>query len=191
VPPTPAAVHSLELLARTAAAHITTVRAFAREELVDGDPLTGLPDRRAAIDIVRRKLGHGENFSLALCDVDHFRVYNARHSSLVGDAALRLLAEILVRTLRPGDVIARHDGEQFLLVLDGIPAPDAVKAVERVREMLVITQATRPEPAFTVSFGVVDSAQGNSVEELLQGAGDALDAAKHSGRNRVVAADAH
>jgi diguanylate cyclase (GGDEF)-like protein len=191
VPPTPAAVQSLELLARTTAAHITTVRAFAREDLVEGDPLTGLPDRRAAINVVRRKLAHGENFSLALCDVDHFRVYNARHSSLVGDAALRLLAEILCRTLRPDDIIARHDGEQFLLVLDGIPAPDAVKAVERVRETLVITQATRPEPAFTVSFGVVDSSQGTTVEELMRGAGDALEAAKHSGRNRVVAAGAH
>jgi diguanylate cyclase (GGDEF)-like protein len=190
VPPTQAAVQSLELLARTTAAHITTVRAFERDEQGDGDPLTGLPDRRSAIDMIRRKLGHGENFSLALCDVDHFRVYNARHGSLVGDAALRLLAEILCRTLRPEDLIARHDGEQFVLVLDGVPAPDAVKAVERVREMLVITQATRPEPAFTVSFGVVDSSQGTTVEELLLGAGDALDAAKHSGRNRVVSADA-
>jgi diguanylate cyclase (GGDEF)-like protein len=189
VPPTPAAVHSLELLARTTAAHITTVRAFARDDLGEGDPLTGLPDRRSAIDMIRRKVGHQENFSLALCDIDHFRVYNARHSALVGDAALRLLAEILCRTLRPDDIIARHDGEQFLLVLDGVPAPDAVKAVERVREMLVITQATRPEPAFTVSFGVVDSSQGATVEELLRGAGDALEAAKHSGRNRVVAAD--
>jgi diguanylate cyclase (GGDEF)-like protein len=191
VPPTPAAVHSLELLARTTAAHITTVRAFAREDLIEGDPLTGLPDRRSALTLVKRKIGHGENFSLALCDVDHFRVYNARHGSLVGDAALRLLAEILGRALRPEDVIARHDGEQFLLLLDGIPAPDAVRAVERVRELLVITQATRPEPAFTVSFGVVDSSQGATVEELLRGAGDALDAAKQSGRNRVVAAGAH
>jgi diguanylate cyclase (GGDEF)-like protein len=141
--------------------------------------------------VLRGKLAHSENFSIALCDVDHFRVYNARHSALVGDAALRLLAEILVRALRPGDVIARHDGEQFLLVLEGIPTSDAVKAVERVREMLVITQVTRPEPAFTVSFGVVDSSQGQSVEELLRCAGDALEAAKHSGRNRVVAVDVH
>jgi diguanylate cyclase (GGDEF)-like protein len=189
VPPTAGAVDSLELIARTAAAHIATVRAFAREELVEGDLLTGLPDRRAALDVVRRKLGKGENFSVALCDVDHFRVYNARHTAVVGDAALRLLAEILTRTLRPDDLVSRHDGEQFLLVLGGVPAPDAVKALERVREALVITQATRPEPAFTVSFGVVDSSQGRSIEELLLSAGDALESAKLNGRNRVVAAE--
>jgi diguanylate cyclase (GGDEF)-like protein len=139
---------------------------------------------------MKRKFHQGENFSIALCDVDHFRVYNARHSALVGDAALRLHAEILSRTLRPTDVVARHDGEQFLLLLDGIPAPDAVKAVERVREMLVITQATRPEPAFTVSFGVADSSQGATGEELLRAAGDALAVAKSNGRNRVVSVDA-
>src|SRR3546814_9765211 len=113
-------------------------------------PHTGLPDRRSALDLLRRKIGRSENFSVALCDVDHFRIYNARHTALVGDAALRLLAEILTRTLRPDDVVARHDGEQFLLILGGVPTADAVKALERVREALVITQATRPEPAFTV-----------------------------------------
>jgi diguanylate cyclase (GGDEF)-like protein len=187
VPPTPGAVDSLELIARTTASHIATVRAFEREDHVEGDPLTGLPDRRAALELIRRKLSHGLDFSIALCDVDHFRAYNARHGAVVGDAALRLLGEILGRTLRPDDVVSRHDGEQFLLILDGIPASDAVKAVERVREMLVITQATRPEPAFTVSFGVVDSTAGRTVETLLLNAGDALDAAKQSGRNRVVA----
>src|SRR5690606_19580335 len=101
VPPTAAAIDSLELVARTAAAHIATVRAFAHEDHVDGDPLTGLPDRRSAIELLRRKLAQGQNFSLALCDIDHFRVYNARHTAVVGDAALRLLAEILNRTLRP------------------------------------------------------------------------------------------
>jgi diguanylate cyclase (GGDEF)-like protein len=190
VPPTQGAVDSLELVARTSAAHITTVRAFAREEMIEGDPLTGLPDRRSALGLLKRKLHQGENFSVALCDIDHFRVYNARHTAVVGDAALRLLAEILSRTLRPTDVVARHDGEQFLLLLDGIPAPDAVKAVERVREMLVITQATRPEPAFTVSFGVADTAQGATPEELLRAAGDALSTAKINGRNRVVSVDA-
>src|SRR5690606_15388072 len=164
-------------------AHIATVRAFEHEDRVDGDPLTGLPDRRSAMELLRRKIAQGHNFSVALCDIDHFRLYNARHTSVVGDAALRLLAEILGRTLRPSDVVARHDGEQFLLLLEGVPAPDAVKAVERVREMLVITQATRPEPAFTVSFGVADSSQGDSVEALLCAAGDALDAAKRNGRN--------
>jgi diguanylate cyclase (GGDEF)-like protein len=188
VPPTPGAVDSLELIARTAASHIATVRAFERDDRVDGDPLTGLPDRRTALELVRRKLAHGLGFSLALCDIDHFRAYNARHGAVVGDAALRLLAEILGRTLRPDDVVARHDGEQFLLLLEGVDASGAVKAVERVREMLVITQATRPEPAFTVSFGVTDSTHGRTVETLLLHAGDALDAAKHNGRNRVVAA---
>src|SRR3546814_9840230 len=53
-------------------------------------PHTGLPDRRSALDLLRRKIGRSENFSVALCDVDHFRIYNARHTALVGDAALRL-----------------------------------------------------------------------------------------------------
>ncbi|HEX7096787.1 MAG TPA: sensor domain-containing diguanylate cyclase [Acidimicrobiales bacterium] len=189
VPPTQAATDSLELVARTTAAHVATVRAFAREEHVEGDPLTGLPDRRTALGLLRRKLAHRETFAIALCDIDHFRLYNARHTAVVGDAALRLLAETLCRTLRPTDVVSRLDGEQFLVLLDGVRSTGAVKAVERVREMLVITQATRPEPAFTVSFGVADSTQTDSVEGLLCCAGDALDAAKRAGRNRVIAAD--
>jgi diguanylate cyclase (GGDEF)-like protein len=190
IPPSDTAVTSFELIARTTAAHIAIVRAFAKEELTEPDHLTGLPDRRAGLDTIRRRLGQGSRFAVAICDVDHLRAYNARHSSTVGDAALRLLAEVLVRAVRPQDMVARLDGEQFLIVMADISATDAVKAVERVREMLVITQATRPEPAFTVSFGVADSRNATIAEAIIQQAGDALDLAKRSGRNRVSMADA-
>jgi diguanylate cyclase (GGDEF)-like protein len=189
VPPSATAVTSLEMIARSAAAYLAVVRAFAHEERVDPDPLTGLPDRRGGLDAIRLRLSQGARFSVAICDVDHFRAYNARHSSTVGDAALRLLAEVLLKAVRPHDLVARFDGEQFVIVLADVAATDAVKAVERVREMLVITQATRPEPAFTVSFGVTDSHTATSAESILQQAGDALDLAKRGGRNRVTLAD--
>jgi diguanylate cyclase (GGDEF)-like protein len=190
VMPTAAAVASLELVARTAAAYIAVVRAFAAEADIETDVLTGLPDRRAAFDAIRKQLGRGGRFSVALCDADRFRGYNAQHTDRVGDAALRLLAEVICRALRPQDLIARHHGDQFLLVLADVAATDAAKAAERIREMLVITQATRPEPAFTVSFGVADSSRAKTVEELLREAGDALELAKRNGRNRVVVAGA-
>lgn len=189
VMPSPAAIASLELVARTTAAHIAVVRAFGHDEQSRIDTLTGLRERRSALDTIRLLLAQGSRFTVALCDIDHFRIYNAQHSTRVGDAALRLLAEVLCRAVRPTDLVARPDGDQFLIVLTEVSAHDALKAAERVREMLVITQATRPEPAFTVSFGLADSAHARTVEDMLRQSGDALEVAKRSGRNRVALAE--
>jgi diguanylate cyclase len=188
--PTERAVRALDAIARIAALHIGIVRAFDGPPApTEGDALTGLPDHRGAVDTLRRRLAKERPFGVALCDVDHFRLYNSRHSTTVGDAALRLLTEVLLKAVRPQDYVARVDGQQFLLVVNDGTAADAVRVVERVRETLVVTQAVRPEPAFTVSFGIADSRQARTPEGLLQFAGDALEMAKRDGRNRVVVAE--
>jgi diguanylate cyclase (GGDEF)-like protein len=157
------------------------------------DPLTGVKNRRAlagdlpALDEVQRT--GVESLAFALCDADRFKAYNDRFGHLAGDQALRMIAATIRGELREGDSAYRYGGEEMLLVLRDVSRDDAVKIAERVRA--AVQRAGFPHPdaeagVLTVSIGVAAGPGGTG--ELLARADAALYEAKHSGRNRVVAA---
>jgi diguanylate cyclase (GGDEF)-like protein len=157
------------------------------------DPLTGMRNRRALADeLPGLEAGHqarGESLALALFDVDRFKAYNDELGHLAGDQALRAIAATIRGSLRGKDMAYRFGGEELLIVLPDTPAEDALAAVERVRA--AVQTAALPHPAgidgvLTVSIGV--AAGHADYGSLLARADAALYAAKHSGRNRVVAA---
>ena len=154
------------------------------------DPLTGLLNRRSfenrAQDLIRR----GVPFSLAMGDLDHFKKLNDTHGHEAGDRALRLFASTVKSSLRPGDNAARYGGEEFLLVFPDSAADHAIAAVERLREELALAVNGGGTPPFTASFGVADRSHGNTLDEVLKHADDALMLAKRDGKNRVLAATA-
>ncbi len=153
------------------------------------DALTGLPNRRALDDELRRLLERGDQVVLALADVDHFKGVNDAHSHLVGDEVLRVLARVLVEHCREEDVVARFGGEEFALVLPGISLAAGARICERVRV------AVRDHPwaivapgvSVTISIGCAD-AHGGAPAELLRAADSRLYLAKRGGRDRVVPA---
>ena len=101
----------------------------------------------------------GNDFCLALADLDRFKLVNDRFGHLVGDRLLRLFAEILVQNVRGQDRVARFGGEEFAVMLPGARLSEAIDAVERIRRVLESKQWT-VEPTgervgkVTVSFGV-------------------------------------
>ncbi len=149
------------------------------------DPLTGLPNHRAAIAAIKELIGGLTPFSLAVCDLDALGAYNDEHGTEVGDRALQLFAEALRGTLRPGDVVVRWGDDEFMAVFPRCSSPNAQAAMERVREALVLATAEEEMAPFTCSTGVVDSNQGTSIDELLETADLALSVAKNEGGNRV------
>jgi diguanylate cyclase (GGDEF)-like protein len=157
------------------------------------DPLTGMRNRRALADeLPGLEAGHqarGDSLALALCDVDRFKIYNDELGHLAGDQALRAIAATIRGSLRGKDMAYRFGGEELLIVLPDTTAEEALSAAERVRT--AVQSAALPHPAgidgvLTVSIGV--AAGHADCGTLLARADAALYSAKHSGRNRVVAA---
>ena len=127
-------------------------------------------------------------FSLAQGDVDHFELYIRTFGEPTGERALRMVAGTLSEILRPADLVGRFGDDEFLVVLPHAAQGEASRALERAREHLALRLAASTLPPFTVSFGVVESAFGQTLDELLVAADVAVSLAKDLGRNRVVVA---
>ncbi len=153
------------------------------------DPLTGLLNRNAL-----EKLRHRPDamqrlqaaaYALAVIDGDHFMQVNDRYGHLLGDRALRAVAEVISSCVRQGDLAVRYGGEEFLLVLPATPLSGAFEVAERIRAQM--STLALPFPV-TVSIGVAaGDPQLDTPEQVFDRADQALYRAKAAGRDRVVA----
>jgi diguanylate cyclase (GGDEF)-like protein/PAS domain S-box-containing protein len=168
-------------------------QAAAAAALADTDGLTGLPNRRKVLERLdedieaARRSGHP--LSLAMLDVDRFKSINDRFGHAAGDQVLQRVASAIQGALRSGDVVGRLGGEEFLLLLPGAGAEDAVAVAERVRAAVEAGGApgglgSPAGSSVTVSLGVATFA-GEAAGDLLGRADRALYEAKHSGRNAL------
>lgn len=162
------------------------------EQAAATDFLTGLPNRRtiigtgeARINAARRKKN---GLALAVIDVDRFKSVNDRYGHDIGDGALKHVAAVLDRHCRGPHMVGRQGGEEFVALLEVAGADEARAAAERLRRAL----ETHPfalgddELLITISIGVaVLENDGQSLDDLLRRADEALYAAKSGGRNRV------
>ncbi len=179
----------LEDLASIIAARIAVIRSVDSTTALESvDRLTGLPDRSTMQDRVLRLLEDRQPFSVAVADIDGFGELNETEGRKAGDEALQTLARVARRTVRPEDVVGRIGGDEMLFILPRTLPDDATRALERLREELVLVQSTSDTAAFTLSIGVIGSAAGASIEEILHRAASALTHAKSQGGNRVVVA---
>ena len=172
-------------------------------ELSLNDALTGLGNRRRMEEDLERSharaLRVGRNYSVALFDIDHFKLYNDHYGHLAGDETLRSVARSLEGAARAGDTVYRYGGEEFLLLLPDCATAGAAAAAGRICEAVAdsaIVHDARPTapPVVTLSGGVScwTPGSGASVPEVLEQADQALFRAKSAGRNRVqVAPEAH
>lgn len=157
------------------------------------DELTGLPNRRHIIAFGASELEHarrmGDDFSLVLLDVDHFKQINDRFGHDAGDTVLRAVAGALNAGVRHGCRVGRSGGEEFLVVLPHAGVEPAIAAAERLRQQVAaLSLAHEGTPlTVTVSLGVVTvPPAGGDLESLCSQADKAMYAAKQNGRNRVV-----
>lgn len=178
----------VEMVARRVGSRLATLRsARGRHDAVTIDPITGLPTHTTGHRRLRELLGGDAPFSIAVCDVDGFAGYNDDFGAEAADEALRVYADVAGATLRPGDTLVRLPGDRFLCVFADCERRNATAAMERVREALVLEVGLSERPSFTVSVGIVDHTEGDTVEELLIAAQAVVDDAKDDGGNRVLA----
>jgi len=164
----------------------------ATELLAAKDQLTGLWNRRSFDQRLEGAIAHlarhEGSFSLLLIDLDHFKSINDRCGHVGGDEVLKRFAEVLHERLRQNDVDARWGGEEFVVLADGARLENAFLLAEQIRE--AVETASYPcNIQVTVSIGVAEYRAGETGDELLTRADNALYEAKRSGRNRVVAAE--
>lgn len=163
------------------------------------DPLTSLPNRRKLDEdleqVHARSVRYGRPYSVALCDVDHFKRYNDTHGHRAGDWALQEVAATLERRCRGTDTVYRYGGEEFLVLLPEQGECQAVDAVDRLRSAVArldIQHAPGATSRVTVSAGVASYSPERplDLETLVHEADLALYRSKSSGRNRTTGATA-
>lgn len=183
-------VRSLEGVAARFGNRLGMMRAMAQSRLqAETDPLTGLINRRAMENRVRELRTDDVSFALALVDLDHFKDLNDTYGHDTGDRALRLFARVARNTVRDGDVVCRHGGEEFVIVLPGADVAGAAPVLHRLRERLAEVLTGAQLPAFTMSAGIVDSSWADELPDLVDRADRALMQAKAAGRDRIVIGD--
>jgi diguanylate cyclase (GGDEF)-like protein len=159
----------------------------------NNDSLTGLPNKRATDDTLKRMVAQANRsvtpLTAAMLDLDHFKQINDRFGHAKGDEVLAAVGAALRSCLRASDFAGRFGGEELLVLLPDTTAEDAVALAERIRGSVAEVRVPGVEVAVTVSIGLADLIQhGGDAPGLLRQADRALYTAKATGRNRVVVA---
>jgi diguanylate cyclase (GGDEF)-like protein len=183
----------IEVFAEMLARIVTNLAERARLETEAlTDQLTGLPNHRALHQRLSADLAavarHGTPLSVAMIDVDNFKEINDRQGHDRGDAILGFVADCMRRVVRGSDTVGRLGGDEFMWILPDTNAHDAVKAVERAREL--VARGGRGLDVATTSVGICDTTSTSDPAELVRRADVALYASKASGRNQVTLYDA-
>ena len=162
------------------------------EQIALTDPLTGLPNRRAAEERLQMEVARfsrdGNGFALVLLDIDHFKMVNDRYGHAVGDEVLKVMAHRFEAGQREGDWVARWGGEEFLFVLHGSLADDAVGTMGRLlnqcRAEPVQTSIGGIPLSFSAGVAAFDP-QDTDIEAVLERIDHVLYQAKANGRDQI------
>ncbi|MBU0806614.1 MAG: GGDEF domain-containing protein [Gammaproteobacteria bacterium] len=155
------------------------------------DPLTETGNRIAMeqtlkreVDIARRTL---QPLSVLMVDIDHFKRVNDDHGHIVGDQALKAVANALKDSLRNVDMVFRYGGEEFMVLLSSTSREAASMVGERLRMAVMGIQYLVENQAIelSVSLGCATLLPGESMDSLLRRADNALFVSKRDGRNRL------
>jgi len=170
--------------------HVQQVR-----QLAVTDALTGLANRRRFTEELQREVARHQRFDSPMCllflDIDHFKRINDTRGHAEGDEVLKGIAAVMTATVRAVDLVCRHGGEEFAVVLPSTELGAAANVAERLRKAVAAQPMGRHgDIPVTVSVGVAAFPDdGTFAEELLKAADTRLYRAKETGRDRVVAED--
>lgn len=156
------------------------------------DPLTGIANRRAfsrrLASEIEMSRASGRPLTLAVADLDHFKLVNDAMGHAVGDEVLRQSAAVMRHICRATDLVARIGGEEFAIIFPGMDQRQAVAFCETVRRAVEQHgwHALHPNLRVTLSIGIAQWDREAGADELQHAADSRLYSAKHAGRNRVA-----
>ncbi|MDX3775520.1 diguanylate cyclase [Chromatiaceae bacterium AAb-1] len=175
--------------------HLDTLFEQHSELEAGRDILTRLLNRRFLPAVLAKEVGfarqHQTLFAILAIDIDHFKQINDGYGHEAGDMVLQQVASLLNNNSRGGDYLFRLGGEEFLMLLVDITPQDAFKVAEKIRKQVESEVFLLPREQtrhLTLSIGLAMHNGHPDYQQALRSADEALYQAKHSGRNRVVAA---
>lgn len=179
-----------EEIRRFAAELAMTNRRLQEAALLDS--LTGIPNRRYAMDRIHQEWSAAERSSRRLAcmliDVDHFKRINDTYGHDVGDIVLQRVADVLKQTARTPDVICRIGGEEFLVVCPDTDATASTQCAERLRSAVNTLRISVGNVTLQVTISIGVAAMEPAMrgpESMIKAADQAVYAAKQAGRNRT------
>ena len=162
------------------------------KRLSEQDYLTGLYNRRKVHEVIENEIirskRYNSSFSIILFDIDNFKSTNDTYGHNAGDKCLVDISHVVRQTVRESDTACRWGGEEFLVFCPQTDIEGAVSLAEKLRSNIADKQFDEVGHK-TSSFGVARVQHGDTVQSLISRADDALYAAKHAGRNRVIASE--
>ena len=158
------------------------------------DGLTGLPNKRAVTDALKRTFAQATTtkapLALLLADLDHFKQINDQRGHAVGDQVLANVGAVLRGALRSRDFAGRNGGEEFAVLLPDTEIAAALEIAERIRAAIAEISLPGSDVSVTASIGVAGYPDHASTLDRLERLADAaLYVAKRQGRNRVELAE--
>lgn len=160
-------------------------------EEVSTDQLTQIANRRGLMHAFEAERGRlereGTQLSIGLLDVDNFKKLNDELGHGAGDVALKSLAEVVSKALRPMDLVARYGGEEFVVLLPNTPVAEGEQILTRLQRSLSggLFMHEQKQVFVTFSAGVTAYRPGERIEAALERADEALYEAKRTGKNRT------
>jgi diguanylate cyclase (GGDEF)-like protein/putative nucleotidyltransferase with HDIG domain len=182
-------IQLLEQLASQIAMPLENAQLYARAEAKARlDELTGLLNRRTLDEMIDNEISrhsrYGGVFSLAILDLDSFKIFNDNYGHPEGDKLLRQVGHIIKSTIRNADRAFRYGGDEFAILLPLTPIDDAIQVTERVREKIA-AELEGDEIKVTASIGLASwPDDGVSHTDIIAAADVTLYRAKRSGGNQ-------
>lgn len=160
------------------------------DSMTQHDPLTGLKNRRYFSEIFQdefaRSYRRQESLSLLFLDIDNFKQINDNYGHFIGDKVLREIGAYLLKHCRPYDTPVRWGGEEFIVLLRATNEATAIMFAERIRTGVEIGFSSDISLNITISIGLTEHKENDTLETMTDRADQALYHAKQSGKNRVI-----
>lgn len=164
------------------------------------DGLTDIPNRRYFDEFIKNEWNRCRRLnipiSLAILDLDYFKLLNDTYGHQTGDDCLRAVGKLLTKFgKRPNDLVARYGGEEFALVYGGVDLGQAKTLIEplidEIRLLNIPNKESEIQPILTASIGLstMYPNKDNTESELIKHADELLYIAKEKGRNQITFAD--
>jgi diguanylate cyclase (GGDEF)-like protein len=164
-------------------------------QLAQKDPLTVICNRSALDEMMQRELSHARRqnstCAMLILDIDHFKSINDRYGHIIGDCALKGVANMMQACKRDGDLLFRYGGEEFIVLMRDTDKDGAMLLAERIRSRIETNSCncSGADLSMTASLGVSILQENDSPVSLFARADQALYSAKRNGRNRVCVSE--
>ena len=186
-------IDEIEVIARVQSAIWFKQTQDKLKEMAMKDGLTGLYNHALLIELFEKEIDKQQrnngSISFAMIDIDNFKKINDTYGHISGDTVLKELSNILMSSVRGGDIVGRYGGEEFSIVFPGIDEQNAFQLCERIRKEVedFNFEIGIETVKITISIGINFNELKGIINkrEIIQKADEALYRAKHNGRNRV------